>query len=94
MTTRDDGPDYGRFRKDVDALWDERFPPGSGAHRPDAMSTAWAGRVTTATTGTESKSARGSCAATRNSPVSCWHALRSNGITEKIYGYGSLLARF
>ena len=23
-----------------------------------------------------------------------WHALRSNGITDKIYGYGSLLARF
>jgi|ERR1700682_4329830 len=33
MTTRDDGADYGRFRKDFDALWDERFPPGSGAHR-------------------------------------------------------------
>ena len=33
MVTRDDGPDYGRFRKDFEALWDERFPPGSGAHR-------------------------------------------------------------
>ena len=26
--------------------------------------------------------------------TTCWHALRSNGITEKTYGYGSLLARF
>jgi hypothetical protein len=33
MTTRDDGPDYGRFRKDFEALWDERFPPGPGAQR-------------------------------------------------------------
>jgi len=33
MVTRDDGPDYGRFRKDFEAQWDERFPPGSGAHR-------------------------------------------------------------
>ena len=23
-----------------------------------------------------------------------WHALRTNGITDKVYGYGSLLARF
>jgi len=23
-----------------------------------------------------------------------WHALRSNGIADKVYGYGSLLARF
>ena len=33
MTTRDDGPDYGRFRKDFEALWDERFPPAPGAQR-------------------------------------------------------------
>jgi hypothetical protein len=33
MVTRDDGPDYGRFRKDFEALWDERFPPGPGARR-------------------------------------------------------------
>jgi hypothetical protein len=33
MMTRDDGDDYGRFRKDFEALWDERFPPGPGAHR-------------------------------------------------------------
>ena len=33
MATRDDGPDYGRFRKDFEALWDERFPPGPGARR-------------------------------------------------------------
>jgi hypothetical protein len=33
MMTRDDGPDYGRFRKDFEALWDERFPPGPGARR-------------------------------------------------------------
>jgi hypothetical protein len=33
MTTRDDGDDYGRFRKDFEALWDERFPPGPGARR-------------------------------------------------------------
>ena len=26
MMTRDDGPDYGRFRKDFEALWNERFP--------------------------------------------------------------------
>jgi maleate isomerase len=23
-----------------------------------------------------------------------WHALRTNGITDKIYGYGQLLSRF
>ena len=33
MTTRDDGDDYGRFRKDFEALWDELFPPGPGARR-------------------------------------------------------------
>ena len=33
MMTRDDGDDYGRFRKDFEALWDERFPPGPGAQR-------------------------------------------------------------
>jgi hypothetical protein len=27
METRDDGPDYMRFRKDFEAVWDERFPP-------------------------------------------------------------------
>jgi hypothetical protein len=26
METRDDGPDYIRFRRDFEALWDERFP--------------------------------------------------------------------
>jgi hypothetical protein len=26
METRDDGPDYIRFRKDFEAVWDERFP--------------------------------------------------------------------
>jgi hypothetical protein len=26
MDTRDDGPDYIRFRKDFEAVWDERFP--------------------------------------------------------------------
>jgi len=30
---RDDGPDDGRFRQDFEALWHERYPPGSGAHR-------------------------------------------------------------
>ena len=33
MNTRDGGGDYGRFRKDFEAVWDERFPPGSGAQR-------------------------------------------------------------
>jgi len=33
MMTCDDGPDYGRFRKDFEAPWDERFPPGAGAQR-------------------------------------------------------------
>jgi hypothetical protein len=33
METRDDGPDYIRFRKDFEALWDERFPPGPEAAR-------------------------------------------------------------
>jgi hypothetical protein len=28
MMTRDGDLDYGRFRKDFEALWDERFPPG------------------------------------------------------------------
>ena len=28
METRDGGPDYIRFRKDFEGLWDERFPPG------------------------------------------------------------------
>jgi hypothetical protein len=27
LVTRDDGPDYIRFRKDFEAEWDERFPP-------------------------------------------------------------------
>jgi len=33
MMTRDDGPDYGRFRKDFEALWNERFPPGPDTPR-------------------------------------------------------------
>jgi hypothetical protein len=33
MNTRDDGADYGRFRKDFEAVWNERFPPGPGAQR-------------------------------------------------------------
>ena len=31
--TRDDGPDYLRFRKDFEAEWDERFPPDPSAPR-------------------------------------------------------------
>jgi hypothetical protein len=31
MVTRDDGPDYIRFRKDFEAVWNERFPPGPEA---------------------------------------------------------------
>lgn len=27
LATRDDGPDYIRFRRDFESLWDERFPP-------------------------------------------------------------------
>jgi hypothetical protein len=27
METRDDGPDYIRFRRDFEAVWEERFPP-------------------------------------------------------------------
>jgi hypothetical protein len=27
LVTGDDGPDYGRFRRDFEAQWDERFPP-------------------------------------------------------------------
>jgi hypothetical protein len=33
MMTRDDGPDYERFRKDFKAQWNERFPPDPGASR-------------------------------------------------------------
>ena len=33
MMTRDDGPDYLRFRKDFEAEWDERFPPDPSTPR-------------------------------------------------------------
>jgi hypothetical protein len=33
METRDDGPDYIRFRKDFEAEWDERFPPDPTTQR-------------------------------------------------------------
>jgi hypothetical protein len=33
MMTRDDGPDYLRFRKDFEAEWDDRFPPAPSAAR-------------------------------------------------------------
>jgi hypothetical protein len=33
METRDGGPDYIRFRKDFEGLWDERFPPAPEAAR-------------------------------------------------------------
>ena len=33
MDTRDDGPDYMRFRKDFEAVWDERFPPDPATER-------------------------------------------------------------
>ncbi|MFO1160746.1 MAG: hypothetical protein U1E60_18040 [Reyranellaceae bacterium] len=33
METREDGPDYIRFRKDFEGVWDERFPPGPDARR-------------------------------------------------------------
>ena len=33
METRDDGPDYIRFRKDFEAEWDERFPPDPATQR-------------------------------------------------------------
>jgi hypothetical protein len=33
METRDDGPDYIRFRKDFEAVWDERFPPDPAMQR-------------------------------------------------------------
>jgi hypothetical protein len=33
LETRDDGPDYIRFRKDFEAEWNERFPPGANAPR-------------------------------------------------------------
>ena len=33
IMTRDDGPDYLRFRKDFEAEWDDRFPPDPTAPR-------------------------------------------------------------
>jgi hypothetical protein len=33
METRDDGPDYIRFRRDFEAVWDERFPTPSAQPR-------------------------------------------------------------
>ena len=33
MQTRDGGPEYIRFRKDFEGLWNERFPPGTDVAR-------------------------------------------------------------
>lgn len=35
METRDDGPDYIRFRKDFEAVWNERFPSSAKPHCKD-----------------------------------------------------------